>query len=97
MKLRAVRRAALMAVLGLSLAACGGGNIQNAPAPSSGGGQAAADCGKLNMAINPWVGYEASAHVVGYVAKGKLGCEVEYKNVRRRSPGRAWPTARSTW
>ena len=81
MKLRAVRRAALMAVLGLSLAACGGGNIQNAPAPSGGGGQAA-NCGKLNMAINPWVGYEASAHVVGYVAKSKLGCEVEYKNVK---------------
>jgi len=80
-KLRAVRRAALMAVLGLSLAACGGGNIQNAPAPSGGGGQAA-NCGKLNMAINPWVGYEASAHVVGYVAKSKLGCEVEYKNVK---------------
>src|SRR6476660_4402094 len=70
-----------MAVLGLSLAACGGGNIQNAPAPSGGGGQAA-NCGKLNMAINPWVGYEASAHVVGYVAKSKLGCEVEYKNVK---------------
>ena len=81
MKLRAVRRAALMAVLGLSLAACGGGNIQNAPAPSGGGGQAA-NCSKLNMAINPWVGYEASAHVVGYVAKSKLGCEVEYKNVK---------------
>jgi glycine betaine/proline transport system substrate-binding protein len=80
-KLRAVRRAALMAVLGLSLAACAGGNIQNAPAPSGGGGQAA-NCGKLNMAINPWVGYEASAHVVGYVAKSKLGCEVEYKNVK---------------
>jgi glycine betaine/proline transport system substrate-binding protein len=80
-ELRAVRRAALMAVLGLSLAACGGGNIQNAPAPSGGGGQAAS-CGKLNMAINPWVGYEASAHVVGYVAKSKLGCEVEYKNVK---------------
>jgi glycine betaine/proline transport system substrate-binding protein len=80
-KLRDVRRAALAAALGLALAACGGGNIQNAPAPSGGGGQAA-NCGKLNMAINPWVGYEASAHVVGYVAKSKLGCEVEYKNVK---------------
>ncbi len=34
------------------------------------------------MAINPWVGYEAYAHVVGYVAKSKLGCEVDYKNVK---------------
>ncbi|HKQ00081.1 MAG TPA: ABC transporter substrate-binding protein [Actinomycetes bacterium] len=82
MELRAVRRVALAAVLGLTLAACGGGNIQSAPAPSGGGGQAAADCGKLSMAINPWVGYEASAHVVGYVAKSKLGCDVEYKNVK---------------
>ena len=81
MELRAVRRAALAAALGLALAACGGGNIQSAPAPSGGGGQAA-NCGKLNMAINPWVGYEASAHVVGYVAKSKLGCDVEYKNVK---------------
>jgi glycine betaine/proline transport system substrate-binding protein len=74
-------RVALAAAIGLTLAACGGGNIQNAPAPSGGGG-AAADCGKLNMAINPWVGYEASAHVVGNVAKSKLGCDVEYKNVK---------------
>ena len=81
MELRAVRRVALAAVLGMTLAACGGGNIQSAPAPSGGGGQAA-ECGKLNMAINPWVGYEASAHVVGYVAKSKLGCDVEYKNVK---------------
>jgi glycine betaine/proline transport system substrate-binding protein len=75
-----LRRVALTAVLGLALAACGGGNIQSAPAPSGGG--AAAECGKFNMAINPWVGYEASAHVVGYVAKTKLGCDVEYKNVK---------------
>ena len=72
-------RVALAAAIGLALTACGGGNIQNAPAPS--GGQAA-NCGKLNMAINPWVGYEASAHVVGYIAKSKLGCDVEYKNVK---------------
>ena len=81
MELRAVRRVALAAALGLALTACGGGNIQSAPAPSGGGGQAA-NCGKLNMAINPWVGYEASAHVVGYVASSRLGCDVEYKNVK---------------
>ena len=73
---------ALSAVLGISLAACGGGNIESAPAPSGGGGGAAAECGTFNIAINPWVGYEASAHVLGYVAKSKLGCEVEYKNVK---------------
>jgi ABC-type proline/glycine betaine transport systems, periplasmic components len=71
---------ALAAVLGLGLAACGGGNIQDTTAPA--GGAAGAKCGKVNIAINPWVGYEASAHVVGYVAKTKLGCDVEYKNVK---------------
>jgi len=76
-----LKRVALTAVLGLALAACGGGNIENAPAPSGGGG-AAAECAKFNIAINPWVGYEASAHVLGHVAKSKLGCDVEYKNVK---------------
>jgi ABC-type proline/glycine betaine transport system substrate-binding protein len=83
----------LAAAIGLALTACGGGNIQNAPTPS--GGQAA-NCGKLNMAINPWVGYEASAHVVGYIAKSKLGCEVEYKNVKEEVAWQAWATARLT-
>lgn len=77
---RRLTRVALTAVLGLGLAACGGGNIESAPAPGAGG--AAAPCGPFNMAINPWVGYEASAHVVGYLAKSKLGCDVEYKNVK---------------
>jgi glycine betaine/proline transport system substrate-binding protein len=34
------------------------------------------------MAVNPWVGYEASAHVVGYVAEHELGCTVEYKDLK---------------
>jgi hypothetical protein len=34
------------------------------------------------MAINPWVGYEASAYVVGQVAANELGCTVEYKNLK---------------
>jgi glycine betaine/proline transport system substrate-binding protein len=69
----ASRLAALATVAGLVLTGCGGGNIEST------GTQAAGECEEeLNMAINPWVGYEASAHVVGYVAKQKLGCEVEY-------------------
>ncbi|MDQ3617027.1 MAG: ABC transporter substrate-binding protein [Actinomycetota bacterium] len=73
-----VRLAALTSVLGLAVAACGGGNIESAP---SGGGEGK-DCGTFDVAINPWVGYEASAHVVGYVASSQLGCDVEYKNVK---------------
>jgi len=62
--------------LPLALAGCGGGTIKDAS-----GAATSADCGELNMAINPWVGYEADAHVVGYVAKTRLGCTVNYKDL----------------
>ena len=75
---RSVRLASLTAVLALGLAGCGGGDIESAP---SGNGEGE-ECGKFDIAINPWVGYEASAHVVGYVASSQLGCDVEYKNVK---------------
>ncbi|HET6627244.1 MAG TPA: ABC transporter substrate-binding protein [Nocardioidaceae bacterium] len=77
---RSVRLAALTVVVGLGLAGCGGGDIE----PTAKGGDAAGgqDCGKFDVAINPWVGYEADAHVVGYVASSQLGCDVEYKNVK---------------
>jgi glycine betaine/proline transport system substrate-binding protein len=69
--------AALAATSALTLSACGsGGSIKNADEPAGG-----KDCGDLNMAINPWVGYEADAHVVGYLAKTKLGCTVNYKDL----------------
>lgn len=73
---RALRLAAFGAVAGLVLAGCGGSNIKETTAP---GGQS---CGEMNMAINPWVGYEASAHVVGYVARTELGCKVTYKDLK---------------
>ncbi len=63
-----------MAAGSLVVSACGGGDIQETAAPEDG-----TDCGDFNIAINPWVGYEASAHVVGYVAATELGCNVEYK------------------
>jgi glycine betaine/proline transport system substrate-binding protein len=34
------------------------------------------------MAVNPWVGYEASAYVVGVVAEQELGCTVTYKDLK---------------
>ncbi len=77
----------------LVLAACGGGieDIKDEPQPAGG-----EDCGDLNIAVNPWTGYVANAHVIGYVAKTELGCNVTYPESRRRSAGRAWPTAPST-
>jgi glycine betaine/proline transport system substrate-binding protein len=75
---RTVRLAAVAAVAGLVLTACGSSDIKQTDTAASGG----KDCGDFNMAINPWVGYEASAHVVGYVAKTQLGCKVEYKDLK---------------
>ena len=72
--------AALAAAASLALAACGGGDIDSG---GDGGSDAAAtDCGEFNMAINPWVGYEASAYVVGEVARTQLGCDVNYKDLK---------------
>lgn len=43
---------------------------------------AAKDCGSFALAVNPWVGYEANAAVVGYVAQTELGCKVTKKNLK---------------
>jgi len=46
-------------------------------------------CGTFNLAVNPWVGYEADAAVVAYVAEQRLGCTVNKKDLKEESPGRA--------
>jgi glycine betaine/proline transport system substrate-binding protein len=69
----------LAAAGALALAACGSDDISSG---GSDGGSAATDCGEFNVAINPWVGYEASAYVVGEVASTKLGCDVVYKDLK---------------
>ncbi|MCJ7832323.1 MAG: ABC transporter substrate-binding protein [Actinobacteria bacterium] len=71
--------AAVAVAAGLTLAACGGSDINSS---AGGGSTSGADCGVMNMAINPWVGYEASAYVVGQVAATKLGCTVNYKDLK---------------
>ncbi len=37
--------------------------------------------GTVNIAVNPWVGYEANAAVVGYILEKKLGYTVVKKNL----------------
>ena len=67
----------------LLLAACGGGSIdEETSANEEDAAAAGGECGDLNMAVNPWVGYEASAYVVGTVAQDKLGCTVNYKDLK---------------
>ncbi|MDQ6642457.1 MAG: ABC transporter substrate-binding protein [Actinomycetota bacterium] len=78
--LRRSRLVAVVAVVGLGLAGCGGGGIKNAPAAAGGKGS----CGDLRIAVNPWTGYVSNAHVIGYVAKTKLGCNVTYPDVKEQ-------------
>ena len=70
------RLVALAAVVGLGLTACGGGGISENKAAAS------SDCGDLRIAVNPWTGYVANAHVIGQIAKEKLGCNVTYPEVK---------------
>jgi glycine betaine/proline transport system substrate-binding protein len=73
-------------VVTLTLAGCGGSKIDSASSSSSGAATGSAPgsaaCGTVNLAVNPWVGYEADASVFAYVAKTKLGCKVIKKNLK---------------
>ena len=73
--LRHLRRLALAAVVGLGLAACGGGNIEDTNPQAS-------DCGDLRIAVNPWTGYVSNAYVIGHVAETEYGCHVTYPEVK---------------
>ena len=68
--------AAIMVVAGLVFTACtSGGGGSPAASGASGGGT-------VNMAINPWVGYEASAAVVAHVLENELGVTVVKKDLK---------------
>ena len=54
--------------------------VTSAEADPGAGGDS--DCGDLRIAINPWTGYVSNAHVIGQVAKEKLGCNVTYPEVK---------------
>ena len=80
---RGARLGAFAAVATLALSACGGGSIdEETEANEDQAAEAGGECGDLNMAVNPWVGYEASAYVVGTVAQDELGCTVNYKDLK---------------
>ncbi len=77
----------ILAVLALLTAGCGGATVQetsggNETGDGGGSEAAAADCGEFNLAVNPWVGYEANAAVVAYVAENDLGCQVTKKDLK---------------
>jgi glycine betaine/proline transport system substrate-binding protein len=66
---------AAAAAVALSLTACGSDAPPVRPAP----GVRPAPCGTVTIAVNPWVGYEANAAVVGYLARTKLRCDVRLR------------------
>ncbi|WP_338682497.1 ABC transporter substrate-binding protein [Streptomyces acidiscabies] len=74
------RRAGLGALaLSLTLTAgCGWAKVSDM-APAAG---AHGTCGTFNLAVNPWVGYQADAAVVAYVAANDLGCKVVQKDLK---------------
>lgn len=82
---RQAAKVALVAAGALALAACGGAKVgetaTSSPGAAASGTGSAAACGTVNMAVNPWVGYEADAAVAAYVLENELGCTVVKKNL----------------
>jgi glycine betaine/proline transport system substrate-binding protein len=82
---RSKRAAGLISVAAcvtFALAGCGGSTIDEQTSANENRAAQSGDCGELNMAVNPWVGYEADAYVVGHVAEKEFGCKVTYKNLK---------------
>jgi glycine betaine/proline transport system substrate-binding protein len=72
-----LRYAGVLTAVALALSGCGGAKVGE-DKPVAGG----KDCGTFNLTVSPWVGYEANAAVVAYVATKDLGCKVVKKNLK---------------
>ncbi|WP_214326235.1 ABC transporter substrate-binding protein [Nonomuraea sediminis] len=73
-------------VLGMAAAGCGGAKVDNNPttaAPKADAGSASS-AGTVKIAINPWVGYSASANVVAYLLKNELHYNVEMPELKEQ-------------
>lgn len=70
-----------IAALGLALTACGGATVEDSSSDSGSSGDSG-KCSTFNLAVNPWVGYEANAAVLAYVAEKDLGCKVTQKDLK---------------
>jgi glycine betaine/proline transport system substrate-binding protein len=76
---RLVRGAGVVLVATLTLAGCGGAKIGDTAGAQGG---SSGKCGQFNLAVNPWVGYEANAAVIAHVAEKELGCRVTKKDLK---------------
>ena len=79
---RGTRLLAVSAAAVLALSACGGGAIDEETQANEEQQSESGDCGEINMAVNPWVGYYADAYVIGHIAETELGCTVNYKELK---------------
>ncbi|WP_055481705.1 ABC transporter substrate-binding protein [Sphaerimonospora mesophila] len=61
-------------MIALTMTACSGSESDDGA-----GGTAAGGSGTVRLAINPWIGYEASAAVVAYLLEHQLGYKIELK------------------
>ncbi|GGN90197.1 glycine/betaine-binding protein [Actinoplanes lobatus] len=79
--MKSTRIVAAATITALALTACGGEKVGETTT-TPGSAAAAAPCGTFNLAVNPWVGYEATAAVIAYVAEKDLGCTVTKKDLK---------------
>jgi glycine betaine/proline transport system substrate-binding protein len=82
-----IRLLAGLLTLGMAVAGCGGAKVEDPPAAAAKGAASASPAGgagTVKIAINPWVGYEASAHVVAYLLKTELGYTVELPEIKEQ-------------
>jgi glycine betaine/proline transport system substrate-binding protein len=70
-----------MGAMKRSRALVAGSALIVALAACSGGGGSGDTSEVVDIAVNPWVGYEANAGVVGYLLENELGFTVEYKEL----------------
>ena len=81
-RMRAAGLASVAACVVLAATACGGSSsIDKQTNENASKAAALGDCGDMSIAVNPWVGDEASSYVVGEVAEKQLGCSVSYKKL----------------
>ncbi|MEU8229370.1 ABC transporter substrate-binding protein [Actinoplanes sp. NPDC048967] len=73
-----LRLTAVAAALSMAVAGCGGAKSD----AGSSDAPAAGSKGTVKLAINPWVGYEANAAVLGHLLEKKLGYTVDKKNLK---------------
>ncbi|MGW1343593.1 glycine betaine ABC transporter substrate-binding protein [Kribbella sp. NPDC002412] len=76
--MKKLRYAGVLTAVALALAGCGGEKV-GSQQPAADDGK---ECGTFNLAVSPWVGYEANAAVVAYIATKDLGCKVVKKNLK---------------